>query len=70
MSDTPPELNEMIHQRIMTLGGERRLLMGFSMLATARQMILSSLPAHLTHHEKMLALYQRLYGCPFPSTQS
>ena len=66
MKDTPPEINDFIHQHVMALGGERRFLMGMSMLATTRQMILSSLPATLTRQERMLALYHRLYGQPFP----
>ncbi len=66
MKDTSPEINEFIHQRMMAAGAERRFLMGMSMLATTRQMILSSLPATLTHQERMLALYHRLYGHPFP----
>ncbi|MCX6876821.1 MAG: hypothetical protein NTW21_23865 [Verrucomicrobia bacterium] len=66
MSDTPLELNSLIHRRVMALGEERRFLMGMSMLATVRELILSSLPASLTRQERMLALYQRLYGCPFP----
>lgn len=69
VSDTPLELNSFIHQRIMALGGERRFMIGMSMLATARQLILSSLPATLNDQEKMLALYHRLYGCPFPLSQ-
>lgn len=69
MKDTAPEINEFIHQRMMALSGERRFLMGMSMLATTRQMILSSLPSTLAHHERMLALYHRLYGCPFPLPQ-
>ncbi len=66
MKDTAPEINAFFHQRMMALSGERRFLMGMSMLATTRQMILSSLPASLTHQERMLALYHRLYGHPFP----
>jgi len=68
VSDTPPELNSFIHQRIMALGEERRFLMGMSMLATARQLILSSLPDTLNHQEKMFTLFHRLYGFPFPSS--
>jgi hypothetical protein len=68
VKDTPPEVNRFYHERIMALSGERRLLMGMSMLATARSLILSSLPKELSRREKMLALYERLYGHPFPGT--
>ena len=68
MKDTSPEINEFIHQRMMAAGAERRFLMGMSLLATTRQMILSSLPTTLTQQERMLALYHRLYGHPFPQS--
>lgn len=68
VKDTPPEVNRFYFERIMALSGERRFLMGMSMLTTARTMILSSLSEELSHREKMLALYQRLYGHPFPGT--
>ena len=67
IKDTSPEVNEMIYKHIMSLTGEERLVMGFSMLATARQLILSSLPKNLTEKERKLALFERLYGYPFPA---
>lgn len=69
VNDTPPEVNRFIHQKIMDLSGERRFLMGFSMLASARELILSSLPPDLTYSDRMLALYFRLYGHPFPGSR-
>ena len=68
VKDTSPEANRIYFERIMALSGERRFLMGMSMLATARQLILSSLPREMPRREKMLALYERLYGHPFPGT--
>lgn len=54
----------------MSLSSERRMLMGLSMLGTARQMILDSLPTEFTAIERKLALFQRLYGFPFPGELS
>ena len=68
VKDTPPEVNRFYYERIMALSSERRFLMGMSMLATARQIILSTLPKEMTRRERMLALYERLYGTPFPGT--
>ena len=68
VKDTPPEVNRFYFERIMALSGERRFLMGMSMLATTRQMILSTLPKDMSHRDRMLALYERLYGHPFPGT--
>ena len=66
VKDTSPEINRMMFEGFMALSGERRMLMGLSMLSTARQMILDSLPKELTANERKLALFQRLYGYPFP----
>jgi hypothetical protein len=66
VKDTSPEVNRFYHERIMALSGERRFLMGLSMLATARKLILSSLPESMSSRERKLALYERLYGHPFP----
>jgi hypothetical protein len=71
MNDTPHEVNRFIHQRMMALAPERRFLMGFSMLATARQLAMNSIPPHLPHSEKMRSFYERMYGeaCPVPGVE-
>jgi hypothetical protein len=66
MKDTSPEVNDMIYKNIMSLSIERRLMMGMSMLSTARKMILESLPADLSPAARMKALFERLYGIPCP----
>jgi hypothetical protein len=68
MKDTSPEINRWMFERFMSLSGEQRLLMGLSMLSTARQMILDSLPTTLSPNDRKLALFERLYGYPFPGT--
>lgn len=70
VKDTPPEINRLMFERFMSLSSERRLLMGISMLHTARQMIMQSLPSNLTANERKLALFERLYGFPFPGKLS
>jgi|Laugrefabdmm15dn_1035133.scaffolds.fasta_scaffold05428_3 hypothetical protein len=70
VKDTPPEINRLMFERFMSLSCERRMLMGLSMLGTARQMILDSLPTEFTAIERKLALFQRLYGFPFPGELS
>ncbi len=70
VKDTPPEINRWMFERFMSLSCEQRLLMGLSMLATTRQMILDSLPPGLSPNESKLALFERLYGYAFPGTLS
>lgn len=68
VKDTPPEVNRWMFESFMSLSCERRFLMGISMLSTARELILSSLPTTLSIHERKLELFKRLYGYPFPGT--
>lgn len=72
MSDTPGDVNRFIHQRLMAMAPERRLIMGFSMLATGRQLTMCSIPANLPEKERMRKLYERMYGevCPVPQSRS
>lgn len=67
MSDTPADVNEFIHRRVMALEPERRFEMGISMLSTARQMVLSTLPDDLSPAQKSRMLYERMYGEKFPT---
>lgn len=66
VKDTPPEINEMLFRRMMELSAGQRLEMGFSMMATARQMVWDTLPKHLDTAERRRAFYERFYGEPFP----
>ena len=67
MRDTSPEVNEMLYQRLMALDGEERLKMGFSMLASAKKLILASLPEGLSEAEQKCRLYERLYDEEIPA---
>ena len=70
VKDTPPEINRWMFERFMSLSIERRMLMGISMLSTALQMIVNSLPLNLSPSERKLALFERHYGFPFPGKLS
>ena len=67
MSDTPPEIAEMIRARLMALSGAERFRMGVQMFDAARRMVLASLPAGLTEAERKRRLFERLYGMPLPT---
>ncbi len=67
MTDTSPEITELVRQKLMTRSAEERFLMGVRMFDAARAMALASLPAGLSAEELRRQLFQRLYGQPLPS---
>ena len=67
MTDTPPEITELVRQKLMARSGEERFLMGVRMFDAARTMVLASLPAGLSPEELKRQLFQRLYGQSLPS---
>jgi hypothetical protein len=66
MNDTPPEIAELVRQKLMARSGEERFLMGVQMFDAARAMMLASLPADLPPEELKRRLFQRIYGEPLP----
>lgn len=66
MTDTPPEIAEMVRSRIMAFSGAERMQMGAEMFEAARQMILASFPPDLTEIERKRRLYRRVYGEELP----
>ena len=66
MTDTSPEIAELVRQKLMARSGEERFLMGVRMFDAARAMTLASLPAELSPEELKRQLFQRLYGQPLP----
>jgi len=66
MTDTSPEIAEMVRTRLMALSGAERFRMGSQMFDAARRMVLASLPADLTENERKRQLFQRIYGEPLP----
>ncbi len=67
MTDTPPEIAEMVRARLMALSGAERFRMGVQMFEAARRMVLASLPADLTETERKRQLFNRLYGEVLPT---
>jgi len=66
MTDTPPEIAEMVRQKLMARSGAERFVMGTRMFEAARKMVLASLPDGLSPDELKRQLFQRLYGQPAP----
>lgn len=67
MTDTPPEIAELVRTRLMARTGAERFRMGVEMFEAARRMVLSSLPADLSESERKRRLFKRLYGVPLPA---
>ena len=67
MTDTSPEIAELVRQKLMARSGEERFLMGVRMFDAARAMAQASLPAGLSPEELKRQLFQRLYGQPLPT---
>lgn len=67
LTDTPPEIAEMVRVRVMALSGAERFFMGVRMFEAACRMALASLPADLREPERKRSLFQRFYGEPLPS---
>lgn len=67
MTDTSPEIAEMVRVRLMALSGAERFRMGVQMFDAVRRMVWASLPADLTESERKRQLFQRLYGEALPS---
>jgi len=66
MTDTPPEIAELVRQKIMARSPEERFLMGVRSFEAAREMVLASLPPDLSPLELKRQLYQRIYGEKLP----
>ena len=66
MTDTPPEIAELVRQKLMTRSGSERFVMGVQMFEAARAVVLASLPSPLAPEELRRQLFQRLYGKPAP----
>jgi len=66
MNDTPPEIAELVRQRLMARSGAERFAMGARMFEAARSMALASLPPKLPAAELKRRLFERIYGQPAP----
>jgi hypothetical protein len=68
MTDTPPEIAEMLRARLMAMSGAERFRMGAEMFDAARRMVLASLPADLSETERKRRLFERFYGERLPTS--
>lgn len=66
MTDTSPEIAELVRQKLMARPAEERFVMGALMFDAAREMILASLPEGLSAVQLRQQLFQRVYGQPLP----
>jgi hypothetical protein len=62
VTDTPPEIERMMRQKLMARSGEERFVMGAQMFDSAREMVKASLPRGLSKAEQRRQLFKRLYG--------
>lgn len=67
MTDTSPEIAEMVRTRLMARSSTERFLMGARMFDAAREIVLASLPADLTPSARKRALFERVYGQSLPT---
>lgn len=66
MTDTSPEIAELVRQKLMARSGSERFVMGTRMFDAARAVVVASLPAGLTPDELKRQLFQRVYGLAAP----
>ena len=62
MTDTSPEIQQMIREKIMARSGEERFIMGALMFDSARDIVKASLPRDLSETEQRRLLFERIYG--------
>jgi hypothetical protein len=62
VSDTSPEIERMVRNKIMARSGEERFIMGAEMFDSAREMVKASLPKNLSETEMRRLLFKRIYG--------
>lgn len=67
VKDTPPEINSMIFAAMMRKTPEERLLMGFDMMATTRELVWSGIGPDGSDAERRNRFFQRFHGmdCPW-----
>ena len=62
MTDTPPEIERIMRDKLMARSGEERFVMGAQMFDSAREMVKASLAPGLSKAEQRRQLFKRLYG--------
>jgi hypothetical protein len=62
VTDTPPEIERIVREKLMALSGEVRFIIGAQMFDSAREMVKASLPRGLSKAEQRRQLFKRIYG--------
>ena len=62
MTDTPPEIERMLHDKLMARSNEERFIMDAQMFESAREMVKAALPPSLSEIERRRELFRRTYG--------
>jgi hypothetical protein len=62
VTDTRPDIERMVRDRIMARSGEERFIMGAQMFDSACEMVRASLPRNLSDMERRRLLFKRIYG--------
>jgi hypothetical protein len=62
MTDTLPEIERIMRDKLMARSGEERFVMGAQMFDSAREMVKASLPQDLSEPEQRRQLFKRIYG--------
>ena len=62
MTDTSPEIERMVRNKIMARSGEERFIMGAEMFDSALEMVKAFLPKNLSETEMRRLLFKRIYG--------
>ena len=62
VTDTPPEIEQIVREKIMARSCEERFIMGSRMFDSTLEMIKASLPKDLSEPELRRLLFKRIYG--------
>jgi hypothetical protein len=62
MTDTPPDIDRMVREKLLALSGEERFIIGALMFDSAREIVKASLPPGLSETEQRRELFRRFYG--------
>jgi hypothetical protein len=62
VTDTLPEIERIMRDKLMARSGEERFVMGAQMFDSAREMVKASLPRGLSKAEHRRQLFKRIYG--------
>jgi hypothetical protein len=68
MTDTSPEIERMVRDKIMARSGEERFIIGAQMFDSALAMIHASFPPGISEPERKRLLFERLYSIPAPTS--